>query len=300
MANATTHSVPEPPTNLHASASGAERINLSWRAPSDQGSSAITGYRIEVSASGLGGWEEVVASTTRTSYSHTGLEPSTVYHYRVYATNTSGRSDSSERAWAATQDGNHDRFIKMRSMRAGVNSEEESNTSKIIQLDGGNNVIEHGVLNFINPWTWDHYPRNGTDEEKQRFLRDERVALAVEVDQNAAIIDKIVTEITYNYPSYPVEGYVTVTYTDRGTRAMNIAPSGQLADLVGYYGICGTDSERQATYANRTELIERFNYDSCPMLRYNGNVTVIIRAYSETILLQCITMIIEIENWKER
>ena len=47
VANATTHSVPEPPTNLTATASGTERINLSWRAPSDRGSSAITGYRVE-------------------------------------------------------------------------------------------------------------------------------------------------------------------------------------------------------------------------------------------------------------
>ena len=79
VANATTHSVPHPPTNLSANASGTNRINLSWRAPSDRGSSAITGYRVEMSASGLGfydgSWEEVVASTTRTSYSHTDLHP---------------------------------------------------------------------------------------------------------------------------------------------------------------------------------------------------------------------------------
>ena len=63
VANATTHSAPQPPTNLRAKSSGTESINLSWRAPSDQGSPAITGYKVEVSASGLGfydgSWEEV-------------------------------------------------------------------------------------------------------------------------------------------------------------------------------------------------------------------------------------------------
>ena len=94
VASATTHSVPQPPTNLRASASGTERINLSWRAPSDRGSSSITGYRVETSASGLGfydgSWEEVVANTRSTSYSHTNLRPSTVHHYRVFAINASG------------------------------------------------------------------------------------------------------------------------------------------------------------------------------------------------------------------
>ena len=85
VVSATTHSKPQPPTNLTASAQSTDRINLSWRAPSDQGSSPITGYRIEMSAHGVPSatWHEVVESTTSTRYSHTGLKSSTVYHYRV-------------------------------------------------------------------------------------------------------------------------------------------------------------------------------------------------------------------------
>ena len=286
VASATTHSVPQPPTNLHASASGTERINLSWRAPSDRGSSSISGYRIEMSASGLGfydgSWEEVVANTRSTSYSHTGLKPSTVYHYRVYAMNASGSSKSSERGWAATNDlpiGNQDHFIQFRMMRAGVNGQQESDTSKIILLNGTANTVSASASNAIVPTDFDHYPQNGSDQDKKRFLRDERMAIAVEVDQNGSIIDKIVTEITYNYPSYPVEGYVTVTYTDRGERVHDRDP-GSAEDLVGYYGICGTDSENRDTYIGRSESMERFNYDSCPMLSYNGDTTIIVRAYS--------------------
>ena len=301
MASATTHSVPQPPTNLSASASGTDRIDLSWRAPSDRGSSSITGYRVEMSASGLGGWSEVIANTRSTSHSHTDLRPSTVHHYRVYAMNVSGTSKSSERAWAATNDetiGSQDRFIQFRMMRAGVNGEQESNTSKIIQLNGNPNTVSAGAMNLIIPTAFDHYPQNGTDLEKQRFLKDERVALAIEVDQNGSIIDKIVTEITYNYPSYPVEGYVTVTYTDRGERSNDLDP-GAAEDLRGYYGICGT-GEFNSVYAARINLMERHDYDSCPMLRYNGDTTVIVRAYSGGTPLQSITTTIRTSGWKER
>ena len=302
VATATTHSVPAPPTNLTATARSTERIDLSWRAPSDRGSSAITGYRIEASASGLGGWEEVVASTTKTSYSHTDLDPSTVYHYRAYAMNDSGRNDeSSERAWAATKDmPNQNLFIKFQLMRAGVNGNGlmENDTSKIIQISGHNNLIDPAELNFISPLDWDHYPRAGTDQQKQRFLRDERVAIAIEVDQGGSKIDKVVTEITYHYPSYPVEGYVTVTYTDRGERVEDL-DAGVPEDLRGYYGTCGT-GEFNSTYDARTDPMERFDYDSCPMLRYNGDTTVIVRAYSGGIPLQSITTTIRTSDWKER
>ena len=304
VANATTHSVPQPPTNLSASARGTDRIDLSWRAPSDRGSSAITGYRVEMSASGLGfydgSWEEVVASTTMTSYSHTGLKPSTVHHYRVFAINASGTSKSSERTWAATRDmPNQDRFISMSLMRAGVNGVAESDTSKIIQILGNNNTMNPGEQNSINPLHWDHYPSTGTDQEKKRLLKDERVAIAIEVDQSGSKIDKIVTEITYHYPSYPVEGYVTVTYTDNGIRTHDI-DDGVPEVLRGYYGTCGTDPDNRDSYLGRSEFVERFNYDSCPMLSYNGDTTVIVRAYSGGTPLQSITTTIRTSDWKQR
>ena len=242
----------------------------------------------------------MVANTRSTSYSHTDLDPSTVHHYRVQAINASGRSESSERAWAATRDmPNQDRFMSMSLMRAGVNGVAESDTSKIIQILGNNNTMNPGEQNSINPLHWDHYPSTGTDQEKKRFLKDERVAIAIEVDQGGSIIDKVITEITYHYPSYPVEGYVTVTYTDHGERAYDI-DDGVPEVLRGYYGTCGTDSENSGSYLGRTERLERFNYDSCPMLRYNGDTTVIVRAYSGSTPLQAITTTIRTSDWKQR
>ena len=75
VTRATATTVPGAPTGLTATASGTSTINLSWTAPADDGGSAITGYRIEVSPNGSTGWTNRVATTgnTNTTYAHTGL-----------------------------------------------------------------------------------------------------------------------------------------------------------------------------------------------------------------------------------
>ena len=94
------------PSGLTATAVGRDRIDLSWTAPTDDGGSAITGYRIESSADGSAGWIDLVADTgsDATTYSHTGLMPNTTRHYRVSAINGEGASDPSGAATATTAD----------------------------------------------------------------------------------------------------------------------------------------------------------------------------------------------------
>ena len=94
--DATTESAPvvtEPgaPTGLTATADGQTEIDLSWRAPSDDGGGNITGYRIEVSTDGSN-WSDLEANirSTSTSYSHTGLTAGSTRHYRVSAINSLG------------------------------------------------------------------------------------------------------------------------------------------------------------------------------------------------------------------
>ena len=96
---------PAKPTGLSANAMGRDRINLSWTAPSMDGGSAITGYRIESSADGAT-WTDLVADTgsTTTAYSHTGLPAGATRHYRVSAINVEGTSDASDTANATTDD----------------------------------------------------------------------------------------------------------------------------------------------------------------------------------------------------
>ena len=105
VANATTDAtVPAAPTNLSANASGTSQIDLSWRAPSFNGGSRITGYRIEFGESGNGPWLALVANTLSgsTSYSDTGLAPATTRYYRVFAINVVGSGTESGVANATT------------------------------------------------------------------------------------------------------------------------------------------------------------------------------------------------------
>ncbi len=97
---------PGAPTNLMAEADGSTKIDLTWTAPADDGGSAITGYRIEVSNNGSSNWSDLVADTGSddTSYTHTGLSPGDTRHYRVSAITANGRSEPSDSDDATTED----------------------------------------------------------------------------------------------------------------------------------------------------------------------------------------------------
>ncbi len=92
---------PDAPTGLTARASGSTTINLSWTAP-DNGGAAIRGYLIEESTDGGSTFSELVASHSTTTYSHTGLDPSTTRHYQVSAINSVGTGSPSTAASATT------------------------------------------------------------------------------------------------------------------------------------------------------------------------------------------------------
>ena len=87
---------PDAPTGLSATADGQTEIDLSWTAPSDDGGTAITGYRIEVSSDGSN-WSDLVSDTgsTATSYTHTSLAAGSVRHYRVSSINSAGTGSAS-------------------------------------------------------------------------------------------------------------------------------------------------------------------------------------------------------------
>ena len=95
-------SVPGPPTNLAASP-GDGQLDLSWSPPTDDGGSAITGYLIEVSKDGGRSWRALAnTESTVTTFEHTGLDPQTTRHYRVYAINSIGTGPPSNVASATT------------------------------------------------------------------------------------------------------------------------------------------------------------------------------------------------------
>ncbi len=103
VAHATTDdlTVPGAPTSLTATAplgvGGSTQIQLTWRAPSTDGGSPITGYRIWRSPNGVTDWVILVPGPTgtATTYLHTGLAPNTTRFYRVAALNAQGQGNYS-------------------------------------------------------------------------------------------------------------------------------------------------------------------------------------------------------------
>ena len=94
---------PQAPTGLAATTISQSQIHLSWTA-ANNGGSPITGYKIGRSTDGGSTWTPTVSNTgsTATTYSDTGLDPSTTYTYRVSAINGIGTSSPSSTVSATT------------------------------------------------------------------------------------------------------------------------------------------------------------------------------------------------------
>ena len=82
---------PTAPRTLTATASSSSQIDLAWLVPTDNGDSAISGYRIWRSENGLS-FYVLVSDTGDTNliYDDTGLSPGSQHWYRVAAINAQG------------------------------------------------------------------------------------------------------------------------------------------------------------------------------------------------------------------
>ena len=90
---------------LSANPSSATSVSLSWSPPSNDGGSAITGYKIEYS-NGTSQYNTLVANTgnTQTSYLHKGLTTGKIYTYHVTAINAVGIGNPSNTVSAQPQE----------------------------------------------------------------------------------------------------------------------------------------------------------------------------------------------------
>ena len=90
---------PDAPTRLKATAVSPFRIDLSWRDNSDE----EEGFRVQRRMEGSSDWIDIGATTgATTTYSDTGLEPTTSYRYRVHAYRNIVASAFSNEAAATT------------------------------------------------------------------------------------------------------------------------------------------------------------------------------------------------------
>ncbi len=83
---------PAAPTTLTTTSITNSTATIGWTAPTDNGGSAITDYKVELSRDGVT-WTEMPHSVALTrSYAVTGLAPGTTYQVRVSAINAIGTS----------------------------------------------------------------------------------------------------------------------------------------------------------------------------------------------------------------
>ena len=90
---------PSPPTNIRAAAVSPTSISVTWNKVS-----AATSYDVYYETGSMP--ISKLNTVTGTSYTHTGLQPSTTYSYYIAAKNNAGTSDYSSRASATTQSRN--------------------------------------------------------------------------------------------------------------------------------------------------------------------------------------------------
>jgi hypothetical protein len=92
-------SVPGTPTNVSASAQSSSSIRITWNAPSSGGTPIA--YYIYQSTSSTGTYS-IIATTSSTSYTDTGLNSLTTYYYKVAAVNNAGNGPQSSYTYATT------------------------------------------------------------------------------------------------------------------------------------------------------------------------------------------------------
>ena len=92
-------SPPPPPTHLTATALSSSRIDLAWQ----DNSSNETGFRVQRRVDGSDNWIEIGTTAANiNTFSDEGLEPLTLYHFRVLAFSANAASEFSNEAMAMT------------------------------------------------------------------------------------------------------------------------------------------------------------------------------------------------------
>jgi hypothetical protein len=97
---------PSAPSGLRGTAASSSIINLSWNADTAPANCTIAGYNVYRSTtSGFtpSSGNQIASGVTATSYSDSGLSPSTTYYYKIVAVDAAGTSASSAQATATTQ-----------------------------------------------------------------------------------------------------------------------------------------------------------------------------------------------------
>jgi len=124
---------PTAPGNLTVTAISSTQINLSWTASTDN--VGVTGYKVErCSGTACSNFVQFATSTT-TTYSDTGLTPSTSYSYRVRATDAAGNLSTYSNSGSASTPAPPPISVSITPVRGGVDFTQSLNFTANLQND---------------------------------------------------------------------------------------------------------------------------------------------------------------------
>jgi len=132
---------PAAPTNLTAAALGPSQVLLKWVNNANNQS----GFKVERSTDGINFTQIAVAQASATSYLDTTVSPSSLYYYRVRATNSAGDSDYTNVASVMTPltGPQNDIGVNFASGRFGPFDLAATDTAGVVPISNWNN--EHGA-----------------------------------------------------------------------------------------------------------------------------------------------------------
>ena len=168
-------SVPDAPTNV-AGSPGDSEVYLSWVAPVNDGGSAITGYRVQVSTSAGSGYADVSAGTCRPVVAGAsvavrcdagGLVNGTAYYFKVKAINAAGDGAYSTASAAVTPAAASNQVVTLNS-GGGTNA---SNGLKFTYGAGNYQVTRLGTGQLYSEIAMPTAPTPNTSLYNGTFLR---------------------------------------------------------------------------------------------------------------------------------
>jgi glucose/arabinose dehydrogenase/chitodextrinase len=196
---------PTTPANLTASSASSSAVNLSWNASTDN--IGVAGYKIFRNGNSI-------ATTVNTSYSDTGLSPSTTYSYTVSAFDSAGNESPQSSPATATTAALGSIALDLASRSSNGNNVNSISWSHTVTNNGSNTVLIVGGVS-----------RDGTDSRRPVIGITYNGVNLTRVREDDEPVNNVYSSLWYLVNPAPGPHTITITYAGAVTEAFGMAAS---------------------------------------------------------------------------
>src|SRR5580700_5765711 len=227
--------VPSAPTGLTATASSSSAIALSWTAATPPANCTISSYNLYGSTTSgfTPSSSTLIASTTGTSYSNTGLEASTTHYYVVEALDADGSSAASAQQSATTQAASGTEIVAIAAGGPAESNSSGGDYSFVADEDfsgGGDNAVSSATINLTQPGV-------------------NAAPMAVYQHARAGVFTYTIPGLTSGSPYSVLLHFAETYFTAKGDREFNVAINGTtVLTNLDIYGTVGVDAALLETF----------------------------------------------------